>query len=426
MNSWGADTTDALVRALEASNAPVVGAGAAAMDGDLQLETFPAGLTNRRFEIGSITKTMTATVLSWLVVGGEVAAENTLDTWLDVGGTPAARIKLSQLATHTSGLPRLAPNHASQSAAYDPNDPYASYGAQEAEAGLRALESLQFPGTRAYSNFGYQILGLCLERATARSLGDLFRTVLFEPLGMRTATMSDLADDVLVGTRDGDPVQPWRLRLAGPGGVVASLDDLLRYGLATAAPPKGRLGVAIEVATTCQLGWSQHPRGPIWHNGGTAGCRSMLAVSREDRRAVAAFVTDGGFDPVDAATMAALLGDDPKDAVPSPFDPVEAGPWVERAIEIATALFEGDVAAVRAAMDEQTAAALTTELLTSGRTTVIAPLLPLTTPSVDTVDRTGSTVHVHLRAESTVRTDRSITTTVMFDEDRRVVGLRIA
>jgi hypothetical protein len=53
MSSWGADTTDALVRALEASGAPVVGAGAAGMDGDLALATAPTGLTGRRFEIGS-------------------------------------------------------------------------------------------------------------------------------------------------------------------------------------------------------------------------------------------------------------------------------------------------------------------------------------------------------------------------------------
>src|SRR4051812_50017965 len=96
---------------------------------------------------------------------------------------------------------------------------------------------------------------------------------------MTSATTSDQVDDVLAGTHAGSPVTPWRLRLAGPGGVAATLDDLLRFGLAAAHPPKGRLGVAIEGAPTCQLGWTQLPRGPVWHNGGTAG-----APSRRPRR----------------------------------------------------------------------------------------------------------------------------------------------
>lgn len=61
-----------------------------------------------RFEIGSLTKTMTATLLACLVGDGTVALGDPIGRWLDAG--PNAGITLEELATHTSGLPRLAPN----------------------------------------------------------------------------------------------------------------------------------------------------------------------------------------------------------------------------------------------------------------------------------------------------------------------------
>jgi CubicO group peptidase (beta-lactamase class C family) len=61
-----------------------------------------------RFEIGSITKTMTAALLASLAGDGVLALEDEIGRWLDAG--PNGNITLEQLATHTSGLPRLAPN----------------------------------------------------------------------------------------------------------------------------------------------------------------------------------------------------------------------------------------------------------------------------------------------------------------------------
>jgi CubicO group peptidase (beta-lactamase class C family) len=61
-----------------------------------------------RFEIGSITKTMTAALLASLVGDGVLTLDDEIGRWLDAG--PNGNITLEQLATHTSGLPRLAPN----------------------------------------------------------------------------------------------------------------------------------------------------------------------------------------------------------------------------------------------------------------------------------------------------------------------------
>src|SRR6202789_108302 len=60
-----------------------------------------------RFEVGSVTKTMPATLLALLAAGGSLPLDDEVGRWLPVGAN--AGITLRQLATHTSGLPRLAP-----------------------------------------------------------------------------------------------------------------------------------------------------------------------------------------------------------------------------------------------------------------------------------------------------------------------------
>src|ERR1700742_3817028 len=68
----------------------------------------PGGPTEWRFEIGSVTKTMTATLLALLEADGTLRLDDEVSRWLSAGTNGA--ITLRQLATHTSGLPRLAPS----------------------------------------------------------------------------------------------------------------------------------------------------------------------------------------------------------------------------------------------------------------------------------------------------------------------------
>jgi serine-type D-Ala-D-Ala carboxypeptidase/endopeptidase len=63
---------------------------------------------NARFEIGSVTKTVTATLLALIADDGLVGLDDEIGRWLAAG--PNGSITLRALATHTSGLPRLAPH----------------------------------------------------------------------------------------------------------------------------------------------------------------------------------------------------------------------------------------------------------------------------------------------------------------------------
>jgi serine-type D-Ala-D-Ala carboxypeptidase/endopeptidase len=249
-----------------------------------------------RFEIGSTTKTMTGMVLASLVADGVVALDDPIGRWVDAGQNSG--ITLLQLATHTSGLPRLAPGHTAGAA-----DPYAFLTAEAAERGLR----LTAPGPRGvewdYSNFGFQVLGLALERAAGAGFGALLARHVFRPLGMTCSGVAGQgAGQRVQGHAHGRPVAPWTHHLWGAGGVESSAEDMARYLSACLTPPESAAGRAIRLAQqphhpigplrSAGLGWALGPPGYLGHDGGTSGFRAMLALRPAARRAAAVFVSD--------------------------------------------------------------------------------------------------------------------------------------
>jgi serine-type D-Ala-D-Ala carboxypeptidase/endopeptidase len=74
------------------------------------------------FEAGSVTKAMTGLLLALAIEAGEVSSSDRLDRFLP-GTGPAGRATLAELATHTSGLPRL-PAATLLRALAHPGDPY--------------------------------------------------------------------------------------------------------------------------------------------------------------------------------------------------------------------------------------------------------------------------------------------------------------
>jgi serine-type D-Ala-D-Ala carboxypeptidase/endopeptidase len=121
-----------------------------------------------RFEIGSVTKTMAATLLALLEADGRLRLDDPVGRWLSADGNGG--ITLRQLATHTSGLARLAPNFDLR--AVDQANPWAGFTFERAEEGLR--QAVLAPGRpHLYSNHGYHLLGLVLERATGLSYREL-------------------------------------------------------------------------------------------------------------------------------------------------------------------------------------------------------------------------------------------------------------
>jgi D-alanyl-D-alanine-carboxypeptidase/D-alanyl-D-alanine-endopeptidase len=304
-----------------------------------------------RFEIGSVTKTMTATLLALLAADGRLRLDDEVGRWLRAG--PSGGITLRQLATHTSGLPRLAPNMDLRAA--DPANPWAGFGFEQAEEGLRqAVLAPDRP--HLYSNLGYHLLGLVLERASGLPYQELITRRLLEPLAMTCSGIGTSGGGTpLPGHAGGGEVPHWDQPL-GAGGVEATISDLARYARACLHPPQSPLGTAIIAAQEPQvpvgngghqaLAWGVREDGIRAHGGGTGGFSSAALIDPGRGRAVALLAScgDGYAHELSRAGLLALAGDDPRAARPHPPGPE----WDDLAREIFQMLLDGRAGDVHA------------------------------------------------------------------------------
>ncbi len=156
--------------------------------------------TNTIYRIGSITKTFTAVILMQLVEQGKVKLDDPVEKYLPEikslkGYSDKTVITLRQLASHTSGLER------------GPDMPGANRGPVD-QWETKLLSCIPYtsfnisPGTSFhYSNVGYALLGLTLERASGVPYIQMVQQRIFIPLHMDNTffsvpenKMADLAE----------------------------------------------------------------------------------------------------------------------------------------------------------------------------------------------------------------------------------------
>jgi len=140
------------------------------------------------FEIGSIEKTFTATLLADMVMEGDVALQDPLSQYLPEGVTAPSfggtAITLLDLATHRSGLPKNVNNHIPA----DPLNPYADLTSELIYQFISNDQLRRAPGAGfTYSNLGFQLLGLALARAAGESYSELDRERILTPLSMTSS-----------------------------------------------------------------------------------------------------------------------------------------------------------------------------------------------------------------------------------------------
>lgn len=248
------------------------------------------------FEIGSITKVFTSTVLADLVSRGELGLEVPVQSLLgDEVRMPArngADITLGHLATHSSGLPRLPDNFDPA----DPANPYADYTVEDLNAFLTSHELARDIGEAVeYSNVGYGLLGHALTLREAIDFETLIGERILEPLQM-TDTAIELTPALrerLAPGHDGRlrPAANWDLpTLAGAGALRSTVNDLLTFLEANIGLRESSLQEAMEFARVPRrsdpalgmdigLGWiiaSEDDLRFVWHNGATGGYASFI------------------------------------------------------------------------------------------------------------------------------------------------------
>ena len=258
------------------------------------------------FEIGSITKVFTSLVLADMVERGEVALDDPAVKYLPPGVTMPERggkqIALIDLATHTSGLPRLPANMAPK----DLSNPYADYSVDQLHEFISTYELRRDIGAaHEYSNLGAGLLGHVLARRAGMDFEKLVRLRITGPLAMSSTAIA-LSDEMTARLAVGHdtqrrPVGNWDLpTLAGAGGLRSTANDLLTFLAAELDLAETPLKAAMtaqsathrptESANLQALGWVITPPAPggageiAWHSGGTGGFRCFLGLDRQQRR----------------------------------------------------------------------------------------------------------------------------------------------
>ncbi|MDN3275347.1 serine hydrolase [Frankia sp. RB7] len=270
------------------------------------------------FEIGSVTKTMTAALLAELIATHDIALDDPIAKLLppdtSVPSFNGHEITVGEIVTHTSGLPANLPDYHPP----DPSNPYAGATERDLLDTLAAIKLTREPGSKwEYSNPAMIVLSYALAKRAGKDYETLLRERLLGPLGMNETYVATRPPQVHLAQGhypNGEAAPPWDFHpdMAGVGGVRATLADMLRY-------MEGELGTR-DSAITPSLALTQqevadvdkHRMGMNWilsvvnghtialHEGATGGYSSFAGFDRDAKRAVillsdTSLVTLGGL-----------------------------------------------------------------------------------------------------------------------------------
>lgn len=279
------------------------------------------------YEIGSVTKVFTGILLAQMDAEGSLSANEAIDELMPEGATPPARdagpIRLVELATHSSGMPRMPSNFAPA----DPANPYADYGEDRFAEWLGGLKiAPEAVGKYEYSNAGVGLLGLILARSADLDYETLVVERICDPLGMNDTRVvfSDAMRARLAPPYSayGKPAANWDIpTFAGAGGLRSTANDMLKFVEANLAIEDTPVHAAMrdsrserfrsDPGTALGLGWHlktveglDEPL--VWHNGQTGGYHSFLGIV-PGKGVGAVFLTNTAGYSIDGAAIGAIV-----------------------------------------------------------------------------------------------------------------------
>jgi len=215
-----------------------------------------SGLANRqtrqpmrpelRFRAGSMTKSLVAAVVLRLAAEGRLSLADPLERWLPGTLPYGDRVSLRQLLNHTGGVPHH--TAALEQTLYASRPGRLRAWTPQALVAMIADERPAFPAgtTWSYSNTGYVLLGLVVEAASQRALGQELDRSILEPLGLQDTLLPDGAPEIPGPSAHGYslPLGPHGEAVDGPlldftvqnpswagaaGALVSTLPDLTRF-----------------------------------------------------------------------------------------------------------------------------------------------------------------------------------------------------
>jgi CubicO group peptidase (beta-lactamase class C family) len=283
------------------------------------LESRTAARTVTNYRLGSVTKQFTAAAVLLLAEERRLAVDDLLRRWLPELPGAADAMAIRHLLTHTSGL-----------------IDYEDLIPRERTLPLRDADVLRLlqvdnrsyfpPGTQyRYSNSGYALLALIVERASGEGFAAYLRRRIFQPLGMQDTVAFEEGIAAVAHRAFGySAAGPSWIRTdqsltsatLGDGGIYSSVDDLAKWDAALCGgtllrPASLRLAFEPQTPTddpAVQYGFGWRISGEVrWHSGETLGFRTVIVRYLEQRFTVVVLTNRNDPGPYGAAIAIARV-----------------------------------------------------------------------------------------------------------------------
>ncbi len=270
------------------------------------------------FEIGSITKTFTATLLADLDEKGLMQISDLVQDYLPTTVTlptkDSKQMTLQHLVTHTASLPKEPDNLSDYIT--DELNPYKDYLVAALYDFLDSFSPKMNYGTQyQYSNIGFGLLGHVLGLKTGKSYENMVQESIFNVLGMNASIASniELSGNVAVGYQSGSPTPQFQMSecLSGAGIIKSNLEDMMKYLKAQLGIQSSILDSAISKTQEplfeqyqgvifSGMGWAiafKNTGKACYHDGGTPGQMSYIIFNTETLNGVV-LLTNTYYDKV--------------------------------------------------------------------------------------------------------------------------------
>jgi CubicO group peptidase (beta-lactamase class C family) len=256
------------------------------------------------FQIGSISKVFTTSILAQLVVDGDITLDKSIDKYLGFPLHKDLKITFQSLANHTSGLDRM-PKGTFKNMVFNPDNPYFSFTDIWMENYLKSEIEIDSDkvGKSEYSNLGMSILGYTLAKVKNTSFEKLCQEYILSKYGMTNSFINNESNNykIIRAYESSQIIAPiWNLNVFEPaGGIAANIQDMAKFAIQQMKPDNHAFALAHQATVdvnedmSCGLGWMIiHKAGEnelLWHNGATGtvgGYTSSMVIDKKRRKAV--------------------------------------------------------------------------------------------------------------------------------------------
>lgn len=277
-----------------------------------------------RYDIGSVSKTVTAHLILKLYADGRLDIKHTVDQYLPLkkGKYPT----IYQLLTHTAGYHHLTPVEVTLPqliiGGYARKNPYENCTVNTV---IKSLERRRFLKPRArygYSDFAAAILAAVAEAVTKTPFSVLFEDFIQKDLGLVNTTVEEAPAGRTPPAAKGKTILPfWVWKKDNPyiagGGIVSNIEDVLRYVALQIESSKSYIASAHTVCeeSECRndnhlmcIGWHTYKRSnQLWHVGGVGTFRTSIIFNKKRKLGVVVLGNAKGKASVNSHYIAKML-----------------------------------------------------------------------------------------------------------------------